>query len=271
MKKLGVVLLFLILLSSIVYAGELKVTDEHPFLINNKWIPANQLNIGDNLTLADERQAVITDIKKVSLENPVKVYNLETENYHDFIVNGVIVHNSNAVPANSLRVIETEKIKEAKILLNRHITQLEEESIINAHYAKTIDEKARILEKAGFSTGRDGEVRTLIENYICGKIYARVVTREEANLIRRTGTLIPVVSGELIPVIEPVSKSAIKMLSGLSKNQIRVLYRQMGGRCRGRMEIILFETDTIPEVSGIYSGGLLESKFRGEVKIKVLN
>ncbi len=126
MKKAGVILLLLalILFSNLVSAGELKVTREHPFLIirnadnscisecdpkstfeqdfghNGEWVSANQLNVGDKLTLADGRKAVIKNIKRVVPADAFKVYNLETENYHDFVVGNdrLVVHNSNALP-----------------------------------------------------------------------------------------------------------------------------------------------------------------------------
>jgi len=92
-------LLALILFSGLVYAGELKVTSEHPFLINGEWVSASDLNIGDKLTLADGRKAVIKNIRKVVPAESFKVYNLETEKYNDFVVGdeGLVVHNSNKV------------------------------------------------------------------------------------------------------------------------------------------------------------------------------
>ncbi len=99
MKKAGVILLLLalILFSNLVSAGELKVTSEHPFLIEGNWVSANQLNVGDKLTLADGRKAVIKNIKRVVPADAFKVYNLETEKYNDFVVGveGLVVHNSN--------------------------------------------------------------------------------------------------------------------------------------------------------------------------------
>jgi len=55
-KKSYVILLFLMLaviglvsaeISS--FDGELRVTDEHPFLVDGEWIPASELEIGDEL------------------------------------------------------------------------------------------------------------------------------------------------------------------------------------------------------------------------------
>jgi len=74
----------------------LKVTGEHPFFVNNSWVKASELNVGDELLTVDGKIARIVGIKDVD-EN-VLVYNLGAEKYNDFIVGeGVIVHNSNRI------------------------------------------------------------------------------------------------------------------------------------------------------------------------------
>ena len=51
MKKINLILILAFLITiSLVSAGTLKVTSEHPFLINGEWIPAKELKIGDRLT-----------------------------------------------------------------------------------------------------------------------------------------------------------------------------------------------------------------------------
>jgi hypothetical protein len=86
----------LVLSFSIVSASQLKVTSEHPFLLNGKWIPASDLKAGDILKTSDGKTVVIKNITEV--KERVKVYNLEASPYNDFIVSdGLIVHNSNAV------------------------------------------------------------------------------------------------------------------------------------------------------------------------------
>jgi hypothetical protein len=106
--KFAALLVIFILLISIqsltTSASELKVTEEHPFLINNAWIPASQLQVGDELTTIDGKKVIITEIEDVETKNPFLVYNLEAGIYHDFIVSdltgsseqvGIVVHNSN--------------------------------------------------------------------------------------------------------------------------------------------------------------------------------
>jgi hypothetical protein len=78
----------LISLSNFSQAGILKVTEEHPFLINGSWIPASDLKVGDELTTIDGKKVRITSIEDVETKEPFPVYNLEAEVYHDFVVDG---------------------------------------------------------------------------------------------------------------------------------------------------------------------------------------
>jgi len=81
---------------NLILAGELRVTQEHPFLIDGKWIPASSLEVGDELVSVDGKKIKITSIKDVFLENPVLVYNLDSSETDDFIVGeeNIVVHNS---------------------------------------------------------------------------------------------------------------------------------------------------------------------------------
>ncbi|MDD5193855.1 MAG: polymorphic toxin-type HINT domain-containing protein [Candidatus Nanoarchaeia archaeon] len=104
---IGILFILLLNLSSF-YAQELKVTSEHPFLINGKWIPASQLHVGDLLTTAEGKTSKIMSIKKIVSTEAIPVYNLEADIYHNFIVNGdVVVHNSNN-PRNNFRCYQCE-------------------------------------------------------------------------------------------------------------------------------------------------------------------
>src|SRR3989338_9821814 len=103
MKKTGkfvlVTLLVLILLSltsifaSFASAGELQVTEEHPFLVNDSWIPAKELVVGDELLTIDGKKVRITEIEEVVSEESFKVYNLHVGGWNDFFAGGVLVHN----------------------------------------------------------------------------------------------------------------------------------------------------------------------------------
>ena len=102
MKKRGLIFIVsLLVLSSFVCAGTLKVTSEHPFLINGEWIPASELKIGDRLTEINGKIVEITSIKKVVPKEPFLVYNIEAGIYNNFVVRdndnlSIVVHNSNS-------------------------------------------------------------------------------------------------------------------------------------------------------------------------------
>lgn len=100
MKKRGLLLesllIIIFLLISFVSAGELKVTEEHPFLVNGKWISASQLQVGDVLQTVDGKKVRITSLKDMVSNSNFPVYNLEAGVYHNFAIglDRVIVHNS---------------------------------------------------------------------------------------------------------------------------------------------------------------------------------
>jgi len=105
MKKRGVInlfFIFVILFSFFsisfvsVSASTLRVTQEHPFLVNGEWISASQLKIGDLLTTVGGKHVVITNITDITSEDNFSVYNLEAKQYSNFVVGSdkVVVHNS---------------------------------------------------------------------------------------------------------------------------------------------------------------------------------
>ncbi len=115
------ILLVLTLLSlfSFVFAGELRVTQEHPFYVDDSWMPAKNLVVGDILQTADGGKVRITSIEDVISEKPFPVYNFEdTFGINNYIVNGgdgigVVVHNSNAetlIVSSSLSAVTPKEI-----------------------------------------------------------------------------------------------------------------------------------------------------------------
>jgi len=106
-----------LLLTSFISAGELKVTQEHPFLINGSWIDASQLKVGDELTLVNGSKVTITKLTDVVANESFKVYNLEAGEYHNFVVGkeGVVVHNSNKIDK---EIIHLTAVDHAKLLLS---------------------------------------------------------------------------------------------------------------------------------------------------------
>jgi hypothetical protein len=69
----------------------LKVTPEHPFYSEGKWVKIGSLKIGDKLLKYPGQIQEITSIKEV--EEETTVYNLEAEPSHTYFANGLLVHN----------------------------------------------------------------------------------------------------------------------------------------------------------------------------------
>jgi RHS repeat-associated protein len=69
-------------------------TSEHPFYINNSWVKAGELKIGDLFLLNDKSSLPLRHITVI--DSIGKVYNFEVENEHNYYVgkNSVLVHNS---------------------------------------------------------------------------------------------------------------------------------------------------------------------------------
>ena len=65
--SLLLLVLTLTLSLSLVSASQLKVTEEHPFLVYGKWIEASQLQIGDEIQTINGRQVRITNITDVEV------------------------------------------------------------------------------------------------------------------------------------------------------------------------------------------------------------
>ncbi len=91
---------------------EIICTPTHPFYNPVKgWTDAVHLRAGDILVLVNGEYVVVEKVQHELLENPVKVYNFQVEDYHTYYVSesGVLVHND-------CRYTDTQKgiFKEAK-------------------------------------------------------------------------------------------------------------------------------------------------------------
>jgi len=116
--------------------GELKVTLEHPFLINDEWISASELEVGDELTTIDGKKARITSIEKVEVEEGVEVYNLED----DFGINNYVVGDERVVVHNSQKLLPTPlKPNEIKLLPAPHNCKYDDGTKIASRYISTQD------------------------------------------------------------------------------------------------------------------------------------
>jgi len=75
---------------------EIVSTPTHPFYEPTKgWTEAINLRAGDILVLQNGEYVVIEKVQHEILEQPVKVYNFEVEDFHTYYVgtDGILVHN----------------------------------------------------------------------------------------------------------------------------------------------------------------------------------
>jgi hypothetical protein len=72
--------------------GKIKVTAEHPFYTNGGWVKVKDLKKGMMLFNGSE-QVPITTIERI--DEPVEVYNLKVNKYHNYFAEGILVHNKN--------------------------------------------------------------------------------------------------------------------------------------------------------------------------------
>ncbi|SCP99679.1 polymorphic toxin-type HINT domain-containing protein [Anaerobium acetethylicum] len=75
---------------------EIVTTPGHPFYVFDKgWVGADKLEIGDLLVLYNEKQVEVEKVALEHLDEPVKVYNLEVEDFHTYYVGDslILVHN----------------------------------------------------------------------------------------------------------------------------------------------------------------------------------
>ena len=234
----------------------LKVTGEHPFYLNGEWVVAKDLNVGDELLTIDGKIARIIGIKDVN-EN-VDVYNIEAEEYNDFIVGqGIIVHNSDAVESipqieqrlesGGITLAELDRIDYANYLLEKNglsiLTPEQERALLLSHYSNTgnIDKVWRLGE-AGLS---NEQITLLGDNWVFGD-----------NLISLSEEL-----KQWLVNAGVTSKEAKSLLTGVNSydQQIEILKRIMaekkflpGGKTGGYMplsnlqvssEVVLNEVD----------------------------
>ena len=84
-----------VLIHIFVNGEEIQTTPVHPFWVEDQWVAAKDLEVGDIPTLADGSTAPITKTYGEQLDEPVIVYNFEVADFHTyyFTDTGVLVHN----------------------------------------------------------------------------------------------------------------------------------------------------------------------------------
>jgi len=85
----------------------IKATSNHPFLVSETrssrliWKPVSELQIGDLLVAVNKSLETFDFSISVKNIEPVgmrEVFDIEVENSHNFLANGIVVHNSGATP-----------------------------------------------------------------------------------------------------------------------------------------------------------------------------
>ncbi len=88
--------------------GELiKTTYEHPFYVKEHgFVNAGELYIGDKLLDSNGSTLIVEDRKVETIDEPVKVYNFQVEDFHTYHVgeNCILVHNANYIEENRVPV-----------------------------------------------------------------------------------------------------------------------------------------------------------------------
>lgn len=82
----------------------INTTENHPFYTEGKgWCVASELEDGDVLRTQDGKTETVASVETETLDEPVKVYNLEIEDSHTYYVSvdGVLVHNACDIPWSS--------------------------------------------------------------------------------------------------------------------------------------------------------------------------
>ena len=106
---------------------EIVATPTHLFYCPVKgWTDAAHLRAGDILVLVNGEYVVVEKIQHELLENPVKVYNFQVQDYHTYYVaeSGVLVHNR-CLPENSVAMSTDDALDTASDYLGPNYTEVE--------------------------------------------------------------------------------------------------------------------------------------------------
>jgi hypothetical protein len=70
--------------------GRIRVTQNHPILVNGNWVPAGELRVGDRLTRPDGTFSPVFSVEKINQQ--AMVYNFQVS-VQTYVADGIIVHN----------------------------------------------------------------------------------------------------------------------------------------------------------------------------------
>lgn len=75
----------------LVVNGSIRVTEAHPLRVNDGWVIAGRLALGDRLLRSDGAVELVTSIERV--EGEAVVYNFEVAETHTYCAGGLVAHN----------------------------------------------------------------------------------------------------------------------------------------------------------------------------------
>lgn len=123
-------------------------TLEHPFFVDNKWLPAKKLKVGDKLFAFNGKKIAIDSIHSFRTDTATKVYNLEVKSNNNFYISAskVLVHNCNFSSKINLG-------QQAKHIIGK--SYIEGRSILNIDAQTLLD---------GLNSGKYNVIRTYSPN-----------------------------------------------------------------------------------------------------------
>ncbi|MFH1598277.1 MAG: Hint domain-containing protein [Patescibacteria group bacterium] len=75
----------------LVINGQLKVTPNHKFYVNDQWMAAKDIKEGDTILRENDAKEMVWEIKQE--KEPIEVYNIGVEGYNNYFAEGLLVHN----------------------------------------------------------------------------------------------------------------------------------------------------------------------------------
>lgn len=121
----------------------LKVTNEHPFFLDGKWINASDLKVGDELTLVNGKKARIKSIEDIVEDK--EVYNIHVNGSEDYFANSVLVHNK-PVPTGNIDRSKVDYIPGKDVDIP--IPPAEQELVLDREFAEFLFTEMSPAEKA---------------------------------------------------------------------------------------------------------------------------
>ncbi|GAJ20221.1 unnamed protein product, partial [marine sediment metagenome] len=83
----------------LVINDNIRVTPNHPFYVNDKWLPAGEIKTGDLLLNINGDAVRVVSVQKIFEQH--RTFNLEVEGCHNYFAEDVLVHNKQQTCSNT--------------------------------------------------------------------------------------------------------------------------------------------------------------------------